>query len=93
MHSHILCAKLFQSCPSLCDPIRCSLTGSSVRRILQARILEWVAMPSSRGSSQPKTEATTLTPLAMAGGFFTTSAMWETHIHIMHWQTFGKTVI
>ena len=54
MHSHILCAKLFQSCPSLCDPIRCSLPGSSVRRILQARILEWVAMPSSRGSSPPR---------------------------------------
>ena len=38
-----------QSCPTLC----CSLPGSSVHGILQARILEWVAMPSSRGSSPP----------------------------------------
>ena len=37
-----------------CDPTDCSLAGSSVHGILQARILEWVAMPSSRGSSQPR---------------------------------------
>ena len=36
----------------LCDPMDCSLPGSSVHGILQARVLEWVAMPSSRGSSQ-----------------------------------------
>ena len=40
-----------QSCPTLCDPIDCSSPGFSVHGILQARILEWVAMPSSRGSS------------------------------------------
>ena len=40
-----------QSCPTLCDPRDCSPPGSSVHRIPQARILEWVAMPSSRGSS------------------------------------------
>ena len=37
-----------------CDPIDCSLSGSSVHGVLQARILEWVARPSSRGSSQPR---------------------------------------
>ena len=42
------------SCPTLCDPMDCSLPGSSVHGILQARILEWVAMPFSRGSSQPR---------------------------------------
>ena len=47
-------AKLPQSCPILCDPVDCSPPGSSVHGILQARILEWVAMPSSRGSSQPR---------------------------------------
>ena len=47
-------AKLLQSCQTLCDPMDCSLPGSSVRGILQAKILEWVAMPSSRGSSQPR---------------------------------------
>ena len=45
------CAKSLQSCPALCNPMDCSPPGSSVHEILQARILEWVAMPSSRGSS------------------------------------------
>ena len=40
-----------QSCPTLCDPTDCGPPGSSVRGILQARILEWAAMSSSRGSS------------------------------------------
>ena len=44
-------AKLLQSCPTLCDSMDCSLPGFSVHGILQARTLEWVAMPSSRGSS------------------------------------------
>ena len=38
----------------MCDPVDCSLPGPSVHGILQARILEWVAMPSSRGSSRPR---------------------------------------
>ena len=42
-----------QSCPTLCDPMDCSLPGSSVRGIFQARILQWGAIPFSRGSSQP----------------------------------------
>ena len=46
-------AKLLQSCPTLCDPMDCGPPGSSVPGILPARILEWVAMPSSKGSSQP----------------------------------------
>ena len=49
-----VCANSFQSCPALCDAMDCSLQGSSVYEILQLRILEWVAMPSSRGSSQPR---------------------------------------
>ena len=49
-----VCAKLLQSCPTLCDSVDCSLLGSSVHRILQVRILEWIAMPSSRGSSHPR---------------------------------------
>ena len=43
--------KLLQLCSTLCNPMDYSLLGSSVHGILQARILEWVAMPSSRGSS------------------------------------------
>ena len=47
-------AKSFQSCLTLCDPVDWNPPGASVHGILQARILEWVAMPSSRGSSQPR---------------------------------------
>ena len=43
-----------QSCLTLCDPVDCSLPDSSVHGILQARILEWVAISSSKGSSQPR---------------------------------------
>ena len=43
-----------QSCLTLCDPTVCSLSVSSVHGILQARILEWVAVSFSRGSSQPR---------------------------------------
>ena len=51
-----MCAKSLQSCLTLCNPMDCTLPGPSVHRILQARILEnsWVAMPFSRGSSQPR---------------------------------------
>ena len=45
--------KVIQSCLTLCNPMNCSLPGSSVHGILQARILQWVANPFSRGSSQP----------------------------------------
>ena len=43
-----------QLCPTLCDPVDCSPLGSSVLGMLQARVPEWVAIPFSRGSSQPK---------------------------------------
>ena len=42
-----VCAKLLQACPTLCNAMDCSPPGSSVHGILQARILEWIAMPSS----------------------------------------------
>ena len=41
-----LCAKSLQSCPTLCNPMDCSPSGSSVHGILQARLLQWVVMPS-----------------------------------------------
>ena len=43
-----------QPCPALCSPADCSLPGSSVHGIVQARKLEWVAISSSRGSSRPR---------------------------------------
>ena len=45
---------VIQFCLTPCDLLDCSLPGSSVHRILQARILEWVAISFSRGSSRPK---------------------------------------
>ena len=47
---NLLIVLVVQSCLTVCDPMGCSLPGSSVHGILQARILEWVAMPFSRGS-------------------------------------------
>ena len=48
----IVCSEVSQSCPALCDPVDCSLPGSSVHGIFQARVLEWLAISFSRGSSQ-----------------------------------------
>ena len=47
-------SEVAQSCPTLCDPMPCRLPGSSLHGILQARVLEWVAISFSRGSSQPR---------------------------------------
>ena len=47
-------AKSLQSCRTLCDPLDCNPPGFSVHGIFQPRILEWVPMPSSEGSSQPR---------------------------------------
>ena len=47
-------SEVAQSCPILCNPMDCSPPGSSVHGILQARILEWVALSFSRGSSWPR---------------------------------------
>ena len=64
------------------DPTDCTLPGSYVHEILQARILELVAVPSSRGSSQPRLEPESLASPALAGGFFTTSTTWEAQIEM-----------
>ena len=55
----------------------CSLPDSSVHGILQARILEWVAMPSFRVSSRPRDRTASLMSPGLAGRFFTTSTTWE----------------
>ena len=57
-----------QSYPTLCDPMDCGLPGSSVHGILQARILEWIAIPFSRGSFWPR-DRTRVS--CIAGRFFT----------------------
>ena len=52
--SDVVVIKLTQSCPTLCNPMGCSLRGCAVHWIFQATVLEWVAISFSRGSSQPR---------------------------------------
>ena len=61
-----------QLCPTLCDSMDCSLPGSSVHGVLQARILEWVAMPAFRGPSRPRDQTWVS---HMAGGSFTITSL------------------
>ena len=65
-----------QSCPTPCDPMNCSLSGSSVHGILQARILTWVAISFSSGCSWPR--AWTWVS-CIVRGVFTIWATWESH--------------
>ena len=76
----LLLCLVTQSCLTLCDPMDCSLPGSSVYGILQARTLEWVAMPSSKGSSQPRVEPVYPT---LAGRLFTTGGIGEAPILVI----------
>ena len=69
-----------QPCPTLCNPMDCSPPGLSVRGILQTRILEWVAIPSSRGSSQPRDR---IQVSHIVGGFFTD---WATREAQKYWS-------
>ena len=91
LHTHkeaVHMAKSLQSCLTLWDPLDHSLPGSSVHRNLQARTLQWVTMPYSRGPSRSRSRDLThvsyscllpmsLTSSALAGGFSTTSIAWD----------------
>ena len=72
---------VIQSCPTSCDPMDCSPPSSSVHGVLQARILEWVAIPFSRESSQSR-DRTWVS--CIAGEVFTVWVMREApHLHHM----------
>ena len=68
----VLCAQLLQSCLTVCNPMDYSPPDSSVHGIFQARRLEWVAMPSSRGSSWPRDQIHVSCVACTAGRFLTT---------------------
>ena len=68
------CMLVTQSCLPLYNPMDCSSPGSSVHGILQARILEWVVVPFSRGSSSPRNRTQVF---RIAGRFFTIWAIRE----------------
>ena len=76
VRAHV-CVLVAQLCPFLCDPIDCSLAGFSVCGILQARILEWVAVPFSRESSPPRNRSRVS---LIAGRFFT---VWVTRFLLL----------
>ena len=81
---------LAQSGPTVCHPMDCSPPGSSVHGILQARILEWVTMPFSRGSSWPRDRTR---GSCLAGRFFTIWATRETkwiRLWILCYHSMGK---
>ena len=71
-----MCAKSLQLCLTLCSQMDCGLSGSSVHGILQARIVESVAMPSSRGSSWLRDRTHISCIPALTGRFFTISNPW-----------------
>ena len=73
----IMHVQWLQSCSTLGIPVDCNPPGSSVHRILEARILEWVSTSYSRGSS-PSRDRTHISSVSCTGGrFFTTSTTWE----------------
>ena len=72
INSILVIVLVAQSCPTLCNPTDCSPPGFSAHGILQARILEWIAIPFSRGTSQPRDWALVS---CLTGKFFT---IWAT---------------
>jgi len=74
-----------QWCPSLCDPMDFSLPGSSVHGLIQARTLEWVTMPSSRGSFQLRYQSQVF---LISGRFFTVRATKEARSYLLNMLKF-----
>ena len=76
-----VCFQSFQSCPTLCNLMDCSLPGFFVTGILQARIVEWVAILSSGGSCQPGIESVSPAVSCITGGFFTTELLGKPYLN------------
>ena len=83
------CCLVTQLYLTLWDPMDCNPPGSSVHGISQARILEWVAISLSRGSSQPRDQTQVS---YVAGRFFTIWAIWEAHCGLTQLSYLWKTV-
>ena len=79
-------SEVAQSCLTLCNPLDCSLPGSSIHGIFQARLLEWIAISFSRRSSQPR-DWTQVS--CIEGRRFT---FWATREVIFHWKTNDKKI-
>ena len=85
----VLCCAVLSHVQLFCDPMDYNLPGSSVHGILQARVLEWVAISSSRGSSWPR-DLTWVSDVSCIGRFFTTCATWDAHVYVspLFWISF-----
>ena len=79
-------SKVAHLCPTLCDPMDCSLPGSSIHRIFQARILEWAAISFSLGSSRPRDQTQGSNPrlLHSRQTLYRLSKMWQVITTIKH---------
>ena len=89
-------SEVVQSCTILCDSMDCSLPGSSVHRTFQARVLEWVAVSSSRGPSQPRAQTRFPVSPVLAGGFLTTGAtLGDVKLHFPDepWAVDGRSAV
>ena len=82
-----VCVLATQLCPTLCDPMDCCLPGSSVHGILQARILEWVAILSFRGSSWPRDWTSVSVSPSLAGRFLSLNHLGSPWLHSAWHQT------
>ena len=82
-----VCAKSLQLCPTLCNPMHCNPQDSSIHGILQARLLEWVAMSSSRGTSQPRDRTQVFCGSCTAGRFFTAEPLGKSY-RVPYWTQF-----
>ena len=81
-----MCAKSLQSCLTLCSPRHCSLPGSSVRGILQARILPNPGIKPVSLVSPAGIKPATLASSTLTNEFFTTSPTWEAPIKLLKWN-------
>ena len=80
-----------QSCPTLCDPMDSNPPGTCVHGISQARILEWIAMPYSRGSSWPRDQTQVY---CIAGRCITTEPLGKpTAVHIVNFDVLSHSVL
>ena len=78
-------SSVVQSCLTLCDPLDCSPPGSSIHGILQARVLEWVAISFSRGSSRPRDQTQVSHSVGRCFNLWATSVLYLT---LMLWKWF-----
>ena len=77
---NVFCFVYGRLCPTLCNPMDCSLPASSVHEIIQAGILEWVAISSSRGSSWPRYQTSISSTSCSGRQILYHWTIWEAHM-------------